>query len=83
MKYTVSASLVSESECDFTGDHWECGEYDTLHEAMKAWDNWWPPREQVWKACIENGTDDEYSLQIGVWDERGENVELWTEPVEI
>jgi intein/homing endonuclease len=79
MKYTVSAALVSERECDFTGGYWEKGEYDTLEEATKAWNDWWPPKDEV-KACTD--TDDEYTLQIGIFDEHGENVELWIEPVD-
>lgn len=83
MAYTVSAALMSERDCIHTGDYWELGAYDTVEEASNAWNIWWPPREEVWKACLMNGTDDEYTLNIGIYDESGEPVDLWVEAVDI
>lgn len=75
MTYTVSAALLADSTCDFTGDYWDAGTFDTYDEAYKVWNTWMPPENEVHEACESHG-EDVYTLNVGIYDESGEVVDL-------
>ena len=84
MKYTVCANLCDGS--DYV-THWEGGKFDDLDEAREFFVNWWPPESEVkdeLRLANEEGDDiTEYDLQIGLWDEDGDDLEFWSEGFEM
>ena len=80
-KYIVSANLCDGQ--DYVA-HWDGGEFDNIDDAYNRWNEWWPPRSEVIAALRtgvkEFGDDpEEYGLQIGLWDDDGNEYEFLSE----
>ena len=77
MSYRVTANL-DDGKGDYLA-HWIGGVFDDADEAIKFWEGWMPPRDEV-EALVEEaieefGNDpDDFCLQIGVWDENGNDI---------
>lgn len=78
--FYVSANLCDGSDYTF---HWDGGEFSSEEAAIRHWDGWMPPRDEVERevaALIADGVDpDEIDLQVGVWDEDGNEVAFHSE----
>ena len=69
-------------------EHWDAGSYSSLSEAYDVWCRWWPDMDEVREAVKadmdESGKDvTEYDLQIGIWDEHGNECEFHSEGIRI
>ena len=84
MAFEVTANLYNG--VDYY-EHWDGGTFDNEDDAYNFWNDWWPPEDEVKAAaaeCIENGDNpDEIELEIGVWDEDGNDVYFWNEGVRL
>ena len=78
MLYSVTANLCDG--CDYVG-HWEAGDFEDVNEAIKVWEDFMPPYDEV-MALVEEGVEmgddpDDYDIQVGVWDENSNEIEFW------
>lgn len=83
MAYTLSANICDGN--DYVA-HWDGGTYDDYETAFLHYVTWMPPRHEI-EAVLDEyralGNDlSEFDLQIGVWDEDGNDVLFWSEGVE-
>lgn len=82
MAYTVSANLYDGEDYY---RHWDGGKFDTKEEAYKRWLDWYPPESEIRAAAAEAEADgmnpDYFEIEIGVWDEDGNDVYFWNEAI--
>lgn len=78
--YSVTANICDGS--DYVAS-WEAGSYESVDVAIKVWESWWPPRDEVDRVIEdlvnEGVSPDEIDLQIGVWDEEGNDLRFYSE----
>lgn len=85
MAYRVSANIYSEEVGDYI-EHYEGGEFEDYDEAYEFWDNWWPDMEDVLHAAREDAEEhpgNHYELEIGLWDEDGNDLEFHNEGIDV
>lgn len=73
--YEVTANLCDE------GDYvrsWTGGTFKDAEAAVRFFDGWWPPKDEVDEE-VRKDPDACYQLQIGVWDENGNDLAFWSE----
>jgi len=82
-KYTVSANLYSHKANDYV-HHWEGQSFDDEDKARDFWNRWTPcdcdvstyARAFNYQCNSDGGGHDDFDLEIGMWDEEGNEYEF-------
>lgn len=78
--YCVTANLCDGSDYVAT---WDGGTFERSEDAIRRYESWWPPRDEVDEAMadlVDGGINpDDVDLQIGVWDEEGNDIRFYSE----
>ncbi len=85
--YSITANLYSAEKNDYIY-HWDGPKFkrmSSLDKAKECWDGWWPPEEDIkkqikaWKKEHAGGA---LEIEIGLWDGKGNEVEIYYESAE-